>query len=78
MKAFLFICAGAGAGEKILGAGADQKWTGSATLVAGADFYVGLVFRIRMQLNPDPAKNLHPDLDPEDLESGSKIFLNTF
>ena len=33
-------------------------------------------FRIRIQLNPDPdlAKNLNPD--PEDLESGSKLFLN--
>ena len=31
------------------------------------------------QLNPDPAKNLNPDPDPEDLESGSgsKLFLNT-
>ena len=35
------------------------------------------VFRIRIQLNPDPAKNLNPD--PEELESGSesKLFLNT-
>ena len=35
------------------------------------------VFRIRIQLNPDPAKNFNPD--PEDLESGSgsKLFLNT-
>ena len=38
MKVFFFIGAearveaGAGAGEKILGAGASQKWTGSATL----------------------------------------------
>ena len=37
------------------------------------------VFRIRIQLNPDPAKNLNPDVDPEDLGSGSgsKLFLNT-
>ena len=36
------------------------------------------VFRIRIQLNPDPAKILNPDPDPEDLESGSgsKLFLN--
>ena len=27
------------------------------------------------QLNPDPAKNLNPDPDPEDLESGSGYFL---
>ena len=27
------------------------------------------VFRIRIQLNPDPAKNLNPDQDPEDPES---------
>ena len=33
------------------------------------------VFRIRNQLNPDPAKNLNPD--PEYRESGSKLFLNT-
>ena len=30
---------------------------------------------IRIQLNPDPAKNLNPD--PEDLDSGSKLFLNS-
>ena len=37
------------------------------------------VFRIRIQLNPDPAKNLNRDPEPEDLESGSgsKLFLNT-
>ena len=37
------------------------------------------VFRIRIQLNPDPAKNLHSDPNPEDLESGSglKLFPNT-
>ena len=39
------------------------------------------MFRIRIKLNPDPAKNLNPDpdpakylnpdLDPEDPESGS-------
>ena len=34
------------------------------------------VFRIRIHLSPDPAKNLNPDPDPEDLESGSKLFLN--
>ena len=28
------------------------------------------VFRIRIHLNPDPAKNLNPDPEPEDLESG--------
>ena len=33
------------------------------------------VFRIRIQLNPDPDKNLDPD--PEDIESGSKLFFNT-
>ena len=35
------------------------------------------MLRIRIQLNPDPAKNLNPD--PEELESGSgsKLFLNT-
>ena len=35
------------------------------------------VFQIRIQLNPDPgpAKNFNPD--PGDLESGSKLFLNT-
>ena len=35
------------------------------------------VFRIRIQMNAEPAKNLNPD--PEDLESGSgsKLFLNT-
>ena len=27
------------------------------------------VFPIRIQLNPDPAKNLNPDPNPEDLES---------
>ena len=32
-------------------------------------------FWIRIQLSPDPAKNLNPD--PEDLVSGSKLFLNT-
>ena len=39
--------------------------------------FLSAVFRIRIQLNPDPdhAKNLNPD--PEDLESGSKLFLNT-
>ena len=26
------------------------------------------VFHNRIQLNPDPAKNLNPDSDPEDLE----------
>ena len=35
------------------------------------------VFRIRIHLNPDPTKNLYPDPDPEDLESGPKLFLNT-
>ena len=39
------------------------------------------VFQTRIQLNPDPAKNLNPDLDPEDLKSGSgsrsKLFLKT-
>ena len=39
------------------------------------------VFQIRIQLNPDPAKNRNPDLDPEDLKSGSgsrsKLFLKT-
>ena len=35
------------------------------------------VFRIRIQLNPDPAKNLDPDPDPEDLESGSKLLLKS-
>ena len=42
-------------------------------------FYLGAVFQIRIQLNPDPAKNLNPDPDPGDLESGSgsKLFLNT-
>ena len=36
------------------------------------------VLRICIQLNPDPAKILNPDPDPEDLESGSgsKLFLN--
>ena len=33
------------------------------------------VFRIRIQLNQDPAKILNPD--PEDLESGSGLFLYT-
>ena len=35
------------------------------------------MFRIRIQLNPDPAKNLNPD--PEDFESvsGFKLFINT-
>ena len=47
----------------------QQRWPsiGHDTVIA--------VFRIRIQLNPDPAKNLHPD--PEDFESGSKLFLNT-
>ena len=31
-------------------------------------------FGIRIQFNPDPAKNLNPD--PDDPESGSKLFLN--
>ena len=35
------------------------------------------LFRIRIYLNPDPAKSIDPDPDPEDLESGSKLFLNT-
>ena len=29
------------------------------------------MFRIRIQLNPDPAKILNPNPDPEDPESGS-------
>ena len=33
LKAFFFIGAAVGAGEKILGAGDGQRWTGSATLV---------------------------------------------
>ena len=45
----------------------------------GDDVIYSAVFRIRIQLNPDPdpAKNINPD--PEDLKSGSgsKIFLNT-
>ena len=51
----------------------QQRWPsiGHDTVIA--------VFRIRIQLNPDPAKNLHSDPNPEDLESGSglKLFLNT-
>ena len=38
------------------------------------DFILNLkivVFRICIQLIPDPAKNLNPDPDPEDPESGS-------
>ena len=42
--------------------------------------YLHTEFRIRIQLNPDPAKNLnpYPDLDPEDLESGSGSMLPVF
>ena len=51
----------------------QQRWPsiGHDTVIA--------VFRIRIQLNPDPAKNLHSDPNPEDLESGSglKLFPNT-
>ena len=42
--------------------------------LGGSDpkYYLFLsVFRIRIQLNPHPAKNLNPDPGPEDLESGS-------
>ena len=35
------------------------------------------VFRIRIQLNPDPAKNINPDSEDLDFGSGSKLFLNT-
>ena len=50
----------------------DGLEEGTQTGVQGGGSKAG--FQIRIQLNPDPAKNLNPD--PEDPESRSKLLLN--
>ena len=46
------------------------KWnsTGFLKFIYWHAGWLPAVFHNRIQLNPDPAKNLNPDLDPEDLE----------
>ena len=39
VESLLFLGAGVGAGEQILGAGAGQKWTGSTTLLPNTDIF---------------------------------------
>ena len=55
----------------------DRAKRASSALTTGKRRGVKISDMDSYSLNPDPAKNLNPDPELKDLESGSKLFLNT-